>query len=152
MKKILSLLGVITLIGTSTLGIVSCGQEPKCENKIIGNLKEICSSNKPFHKDDNKWYFVIARGENIKWNIIKFQNNNKSKDIYTSNNYYINLSTGSRYYSGLVLWIKKDDKKFSHTWGQDKGEYFKNVYQWLGENESINNDIPKIDENGNIIV
>ncbi|WP_426605647.1 hypothetical protein [Spiroplasma endosymbiont of Glossina fuscipes fuscipes] len=112
----------------------------------------MCSSNKPFHKDDNKWYFVIARGENTKWNIIKFQNNNKIKDIYTSDKYDIKLNMGSRNYSGLVIWIKKDDKKFPHTWGQDKGEYFKNVYQWLGNNEPTNNDIPKINDDGNIII
>lgn len=151
MKKILIILGSLVITGTSTLGVVSCTEE-KCDNKIIGNLKEMCSSNKLFHEDDNKWYFVIARGEKNKWNIIKFQNNSKPKDIYNSNEYDIALSHGKRYYSGLVLWIKKDDKKFPHTWGQDKGEYFKNIYQWLGDNEPINNDIPKIDEKGNIIV
>ncbi|MFX4057075.1 MAG: lipoprotein [Spiroplasma sp. hy2] len=152
MKKMLSILGTISLVGTSTTSLVSCGEEPKCENKIIGNLKEICSSDRPFHNDDDKWYFVIVKGDSPEWNIIKFQNNNKTKTIYSSNDYEVDLAKGSNNYSGLVIFIKKDDKKFPYTWGQDKGKYFKNVYQWLGDNEPTNNDIPKIDDNGNIIV
>ncbi|KAF0851484.1 MAG: hypothetical protein EIB84_01435 [Spiroplasma poulsonii] len=152
MKRLLSILGAISLIGTSTLGVVSCGKEPKCENKIIGNLKEMCSSNNAFHTEDNKWYFVIARGDNTKWNVVKFQNRKKPNTIYNSNEYDIILNEGKRFNTGLVLWVKKEDKKFPYTWGQEKKKYFKNVYQWLSNNEPTNNDIPKIDNDGNIII
>lgn len=150
MKRLLSIIGAISLVGTSTLGVISC-EGDKCENKIIGNLKEMCPSNNSFHSDDNKWYFVVVKSDKSDWNIIKFQNNEKPKHIYDYSDYYIILNQGKRYFSGLVLWIKKDDKKFPYTWGQDKGKYFKNVYQWLGEKEPTGNDIPKIDKEGNII-
>ncbi|QED25053.1 lipoprotein [Spiroplasma citri] len=108
MKRLLSILGGILLIGTSTTSVVSCTEE-KCDNELIGNFKKLCSQNNPFHVDNEKWYFVIVK-VNDKLNVIKFQNNNKPKDIYNSSEYDVALSHGKRYYSGLVLWIKKDDK------------------------------------------
>ncbi|WP_281042146.1 lipoprotein [Spiroplasma citri] len=90
MKKILSLLGTITLIGTSTTSLVACNTQYSEEElkklkeknkinttdqKIKDNLEWIAPQEKPFNKVDNKWYFVVWRGdENDNWRIIKFQN------------------------------------------------------------------------------
>ncbi|WP_281042271.1 lipoprotein [Spiroplasma citri] len=90
MKKILSLLGTITLIGTSTTSLVACNtqynedelKQLKKENKINttnqeikDNLEWIAPQEKPFNEVDNKYYFVVWRGDkNDDWRIIKFKN------------------------------------------------------------------------------
>lgn len=92
MKKILSILGTITLIGTSTTSLVACNKTQeytpeelaklKIENKINttnqeirDNLEWIAPQEKPFNKVDNKWYYVIWRGDkNNNWRIAKFLN------------------------------------------------------------------------------
>ncbi|WP_310612947.1 lipoprotein [Spiroplasma citri] len=90
MKKILSLLGTITLIGTSTTSLVACNtqynedelKQLKKENKINttnqeikDNLEWIAPQEKPFNEVDNKYYFVVWRGDkNDNWRIIKFKN------------------------------------------------------------------------------
>ncbi|PQM29832.1 lipoprotein [Spiroplasma poulsonii] len=80
MKKILSLLGTITLIGTSTTSLVACNTTQKYtpeelakikqENKIKTNNQEIrdnlewiAPQEKPFNKVDNKWYYVVWKGK-----------------------------------------------------------------------------------------
>ncbi|WP_338991825.1 lipoprotein [Spiroplasma endosymbiont of Seladonia tumulorum] len=93
MKKILSLLGTITLIGTSTPSLVACNKKHeytpeelekfKKENKINtknqtirDNLEWIAPQEKPFNKIDDKYYFVISRvNKNDDWHISKFENN-----------------------------------------------------------------------------
>ncbi|WP_353487075.1 lipoprotein, partial [Spiroplasma phoeniceum] len=90
MKKILSLLGTITLIGTSTTSLVACNTSQKYtkdelehlkkENQINtkdGILEWIAPQEKPFNQiDNNKYYFVVWRGDdNADWRIVKFQNN-----------------------------------------------------------------------------
>jgi hypothetical protein len=100
MKKILSLLGTITLIGTSTTSLVACNtpQEYKKEElehlkkenqinttdeNIKNNLEWMAAQEKPFSTFDDKWYFVIWRGNiNNKWNINNFYNS-------YSGNYYV---------------------------------------------------------------
>ncbi|WFH00612.1 lipoprotein [Spiroplasma citri] len=83
MKKILSLLGAITLIGTSTTSLVACNtqysedelKELKEKNKIDtadenikNNLEWIAPQEKPFNEVDNKYYYVVWRGnENEEW-------------------------------------------------------------------------------------
>ncbi|WFG98436.1 lipoprotein [Spiroplasma citri] len=95
MKKILSLLGTITLIGTSTTSLVACNtqyseeelKELKEKNKINttkqeikDNLEWIAPQEKPFNQVDNKYYFVVWRSdEKDNWRIIKFQNINFSE-------------------------------------------------------------------------
>ncbi|RUO85888.1 lipoprotein, partial [Spiroplasma endosymbiont of Megaselia nigra] len=93
MKKILSLLGTITLIGTSTTSLVACNtpqeytpeelKELKEKNKvntanqeIKDNLEWIAPQEKPFNTVDNKYYYVVWRGnEKDNWIISKFKNN-----------------------------------------------------------------------------
>ncbi|PQM29990.1 lipoprotein [Spiroplasma poulsonii] len=93
MKKILSLLGTITLIGTSTTSLVACNTTQKYtpeelakikqENKIKTNNQEIrdnlewiAPQEKPFNKVDNKWYYVVWKGK-TQWYITNFLNNEK---------------------------------------------------------------------------
>ncbi|AHF60969.1 hypothetical protein P344_03200 [Spiroplasma mirum ATCC 29335] len=72
MKKILSILGTITLIGTSTTSLVSCNT-PQYTEKELADLKEqnkintkdgilewIAPQEKPFNQVDNKYYFVVV--------------------------------------------------------------------------------------------
>ncbi|WP_353487233.1 lipoprotein, partial [Spiroplasma phoeniceum] len=87
MKKILSLLGTVTLIGTNTTSLVACDKtkeytpeelsELKDKNNINinGNILEwIAPQEKPFNTVDNKYYFVVWYGkENDDWKIIKFK-------------------------------------------------------------------------------
>ncbi len=98
MKKILSILGTITLIGTSTTSLVACNKPQeytkeklehlKKENQIDtndenikNNLEWIAPQEKPFNKVDNKWYYVVWHGDkNEKWYLIKFNNNKKLED------------------------------------------------------------------------
>jgi hypothetical protein len=75
MKKILSLLGTITLIGTSTTSLVAC-KTPQYTEKELADLKEknniktkngilelISPQEKPFNNVDDKYYFVVWRGD-----------------------------------------------------------------------------------------
>ncbi|KAF0851802.1 lipoprotein [Spiroplasma poulsonii] len=85
MKKILSLLGTITLIGTSTTSLVACNTSQYSEEQLKkqkekykidtkdGILEWIAPQEKPFNQIDNKWYFVVWKTNN--WNITKFKNN-----------------------------------------------------------------------------
>ncbi|QIA68604.1 lipoprotein [Spiroplasma citri] len=96
MKKILSLLGTFTLIGTTTASVVSCNKTQysedelkklKEENKINTDNKEIkdnlewvAPQEKPFKEIDNKYYFVVWRSDkNGNWRIVKFLNDTNSK-------------------------------------------------------------------------
>ncbi len=91
MKNILSLLGTITLIRTSTTSLVGCNKNitiPKYSEDELKQLKEenkkntkdgilewIAAQEKPFNTVDNKWYYVVWRGdENDSWKIINFKN------------------------------------------------------------------------------
>ncbi len=85
-------MGTITLIGTSTTSLVACNTPQeytkeelaklKEENKINtanqeikDNLEWIAPQEKPFNEIDNKWYYVVWRGnKNNDWRIIKFLN------------------------------------------------------------------------------
>ncbi|WP_338992767.1 lipoprotein [Spiroplasma endosymbiont of Seladonia tumulorum] len=95
MKKILSLLGTITLIGTSTTNLVACNK-PQYSKKELADLKEknkintkdgilewIAPQEKPFNQVDNKWYFAIWKPNNsIYWKISKFKHDtNKGKKL-----------------------------------------------------------------------
>ncbi|WP_342255910.1 lipoprotein [Spiroplasma endosymbiont of Poecilobothrus nobilitatus] len=93
MKKILSILGAISLVGTSTTSLVACNKQYteeelkklKEENKITtkdGVLEWIAPQEKPFDNFDNKYYYVVWRGnKNDNWKITKFLNdtNNEKK-------------------------------------------------------------------------
>ncbi|MFJ1522130.1 lipoprotein [Spiroplasma sp. ald] len=99
MKKILSLLGAITLIGTSTTSLFACNTPQEYTPQELANLKEknkintknqtirdnlewIAPQERPFNNIDNKYYYVVWRGnKNNAWRIIKFLNdtNNEKK-------------------------------------------------------------------------
>ncbi|UZQ30626.1 MAG: lipoprotein [Spiroplasma phoeniceum] len=140
MKKILSILGTITLIGTSTTSLIACNttkynekklQELKEKNNVNTNnciLEWIAQQETPFNKIDNKWYFVVWRdNKNADWRIIKFKNNEMTIKIDNSNNRQLqktNLGMGRDLYitndSGFV--------KYVTHWTDDNGSYFKSVY------------------------
>ncbi len=142
MKKILSILGTITLIRTSTTSLVSCNKmayteaqltELKEKNNIKTNdgiLEWIAPQEKPFNQVDNKWYFVVWRGNKTDdWKIIKFLNDtNDDKKIDDYNKYSLVFKPPRfRYYT---LLIKEGIISTNHTWHADDGSYFKSVYHW----------------------
>ncbi|WP_425377624.1 lipoprotein [Spiroplasma endosymbiont of Polydrusus pterygomalis] len=92
MKKILNILWSITLIGTSTTSLFACNtpqysedelaklkEENKIDTKdenIKNNLEWITPKEKPFNIVDNKYYYVVWRGDkNDSWYLTKFNNN-----------------------------------------------------------------------------
>lgn len=162
MKKILSLLGTITLVGTNTTILVSCNKPKiheytpeelanlKEKNKINttnqeikDNLEWITPQEKPFDNIDNKYYFVIWKGNN-KWNIDKFKYDNFPIWISSGNEdriliHYKAHTIGQRpkelsLVNGGGLTIK--------GWSEDNGTYFKSVYLW-----KIDKNIPSLKVN-----
>ncbi|WP_253301035.1 lipoprotein [Spiroplasma endosymbiont of Phyllotreta cruciferae] len=148
MKKILSILGTITLIGTSTTSLAACNtlQEYtkeqlyalKIENKIKttnqeirDNLEWIAPQEKPFNEVDNKYYYVVWRGDkNNNWRIAKFLNdtdNEKKIDNYANKYSLIFKPPRFRYYT---LLIKEGIINTNNTLYADDGTYFKSVYRW----------------------
>ncbi|KAI93154.1 lipoprotein [Spiroplasma melliferum] len=123
MKKILSILGAISLVGTSTTSLISCTHD-KCENKIIGNWKELCKKDKPFNenKPTDKWYLLIHRTNDNKYHI-----NRKLWDGTEGDN---------KWRPDLLGW--------SSNW--------KEVYIWTKNSVPTDNDVPNIDDQGNIVL
>ncbi|AXF95193.1 lipoprotein [Spiroplasma phoeniceum] len=98
MKKILSLLSAISLIGTITTSLISCNtkeqytpdelQQLKAENKICTNCQEIkenlewiAPQEKAFNQVDNKWYYVVWHSNSTEnWRITKFKNDTEIKN------------------------------------------------------------------------
>ncbi|WP_425377814.1 lipoprotein [Spiroplasma endosymbiont of Polydrusus pterygomalis] len=96
MKKILTFLGIITLIGTSATSLVACDniaeytpeelKHLKKENQINttnknikDNLEWIAPQEKPFNQIDDKYYFVVWRNNSgSKWIITKFKNDTET--------------------------------------------------------------------------
>ncbi|WP_342256063.1 lipoprotein [Spiroplasma endosymbiont of Poecilobothrus nobilitatus] len=155
MKKILSLLGTFTLIGTSTISLVACDNIEEYTTEKLTKLKEenkintsdsilewIASQEKPFNQVDNKYYFVVWHGyENNDWRIIKFQNTTATMKIDNDDNRQLEktdlgVSMGKSLYitnqSGII--------KYVTTWPKDNGAYFKAVYRW-NDNSEPNIDI-----------
>ncbi|WP_338991823.1 lipoprotein [Spiroplasma endosymbiont of Seladonia tumulorum] len=148
MKKILSLLGTITLIGTSTPSLVACNKKHeytpeelekfKKENKINtknqtirDNLEWIAPQEKPFNKIDDKYYFVVWRGDkNDNWRIAKFKNDNIYKKIDEYNNFWgIRKAFVNNYGDGIVInKIKNNQELRYRIWPNN--DYFKAVYRW----------------------
>ncbi len=146
MKNILSLLGTITLIETSTTSLVACNNiveytpeelaKLKEENKINtanqeikDNLEWIAPQEKPFNTVDNKYYYVVWRGdEKDNWKIVKFKNytldfkkidNFKKADLWKSSPYRFSSEQTLH-----IVWT------FELYWEKDNGTYFKSVYRW----------------------
>jgi len=165
MKKILSLLGAITLIGTSTTSLVACNTPQYSEDELKkekeknniktkdGILEWIAPQEKPFNTVDNKWYYVVWRGDKKNnWRIIKFKNdkkidkeNTRLLDKQNNNKLFISVYTGVGY-SYIILFINNN---LDSTWKNNNGSYFKSVYRW-----NLDNNIPELvlDENNNIKV
>nr|CAK99148.1 hypothetical lipoprotein transmembrane [Spiroplasma citri] len=148
MKKILSLLGTITLIGASTTSLVACNtrynedelEQLKIENKINttnqeikDNLEWIAPQEKPFNEVDNKYYFVVWRSDkNDDWKIIKFNNNEKikrwhPKTLDVQNNIKLCLTNYAEIPIDIDLSI---DASTINLWKSDNGTYIKSVYRW----------------------
>ncbi|RUP76231.1 hypothetical protein D6D54_06405 [Spiroplasma poulsonii] len=157
MKKILSLLGTITLIGTSTTSLVACNNiveytsdelaKLKAENKIKinnqeirDNLEWIAPQEKPFNKVDDKWYFVVWRGnEKDNWRIVKFKSDN-FKTIDKLNNFELQiLPPKNKIICGLLISEKQDwGYKPIKIWIDDKNNsHFKSVYRWNLEENNL---------------
>ncbi|MFJ1522698.1 lipoprotein [Spiroplasma sp. ald] len=166
MKKILSFLGTITLIGTSTTSLVACNtpqeytkeelEHLKKENQIHtdnqeikDNLEWIAPQEKPFNNIDNKYYYVVWRGnKNENWRLIKFKNNTldfieidnfEKADLWKSSPY--------KFGSGQTLNIAWTFKEI--YWENDNGTYFKYVYRWNLDTKEPN---LVVDNDGNIKV
>nr|CAK98942.1 hypothetical lipoprotein transmembrane [Spiroplasma citri] len=165
MKKILSLLGTITLIGTSTTSLVACNtqcnedelEQLKIENKINttnqeikDNLEWIAPQEKPFNEVDNKYYFVVWHSDkNNDWRIAKFKNNSSVTKIDNFNNYVLEKTDLGM---GRDLYITKESGfiKYLSVWKNDDGTYFKAVYRWNNEEQKLPN--LDIDKDGNVKV
>ncbi|MBW3058202.1 hypothetical protein D6D54_08885 [Spiroplasma poulsonii] len=147
MKKILSLLGTITLISTSTTNLVACNTPQEYTPEELAKLKEknkintknqtirdnlewIAPQERPFNNIDNKYYYVVWRGnKNNTWRIIKFlndTNNEKKIDNYVKYS-LIFKPPRFRYYT---LLIKDGIINTNNTLYADDGSYFKSVYCW----------------------
>ncbi|WP_425289482.1 lipoprotein [Spiroplasma endosymbiont of Poecilobothrus nobilitatus] len=131
-KKLLSLLGAISLVGTSTTSLVACNtpqeyttkelKELKKKNKINttnqeirDNLEWIAPQEKPFNTVDNKWYYIIYKDNSNNIKLSKRINNNPDVNI--------KLPWSN-------LWIK--------------------VYRWNGEEQNLPDLI--VDNDGNVKV
>ncbi|UZQ32898.1 MAG: hypothetical protein OHM56_02810 [Spiroplasma phoeniceum] len=159
LKLILSLLGSITLIVTSTTNLIACNtpqeytkekldafkkenQTNTTDETIKNNLEWMAPQEKPFNKVDNKYYYVVWRyNENNKWKITKFSNNleiknNKSKIIFKEGDWELSLNKdipnnlkGDR---DVILYLVENKEKIkqkSFIWGKNK-DYLKSVYRW----------------------
>ncbi|WP_425378315.1 lipoprotein [Spiroplasma endosymbiont of Polydrusus pterygomalis] len=170
MKKILSIIGVISLIGTSTTSLIACNtpqyseeklKEQKEKHKIDTNneniknhLEWIAPQEKPFNKIDNKWYYVTWRGnKNHNWRIINFKHNElkigKIFDKYNKYTLELREETGYPFYFTLYVrysssWAPADWESYNGA-----GTYFKSVYRW---NLDTNEPNLIVDENSNVKV
>ncbi|WP_338988944.1 lipoprotein [Spiroplasma endosymbiont of Seladonia tumulorum] len=165
MKKILSILVTITLIGTSTTSLVACNtlqkyspeklkelkEKKKIDTKnqeIRDNLEWIAPQEKPFNIVDNKWYYVVWRSnKNDKWRISKYKNNielDYNNDVNIDGVLFLIKLTKSP--NDLVI---KKNKYYVAQWLLDKNNYFKSVYCW---NLIIQEPDLIIDKDGNVKV
>ncbi len=168
MKKILTILGTITLIGTSTTSLVACNtpqeytkeqlDQLKKENQINttdetikNNLEWIAPQEKPFNTVDNKWYYVVWRGdEKDNWKIVKFKNDTYIIKIDTDDSRQLEktdlgVSMGKNLYitnqSGFVKYV---------TYFKNYNDaYFNSVYRWNSDKPAPN---LIVNNNGNIKV
>ncbi|WP_338955863.1 lipoprotein [Spiroplasma endosymbiont of Polydrusus cervinus] len=174
MKKTLSLLGSITLIGTSTTSLVACNNVVeytpeqldalKKENQINttnkeikDNLEWIAPQEKPFNKVNNKYYYIVWKGKN--WNITKFKNNEeiippkqeyRYKLLQEKEEYKIQLRYCSRNDTKIDLIIFKSINEPTLIWKRNSNDFIKSVYRWNGEEQNLPNLI--IDKDANIQV
>ncbi|APE74690.1 lipoprotein (plasmid) [Spiroplasma citri] len=169
MKKRLSFLGAITLLGTSTTSLVACNNIPqynedelqqlKQENQICTNCKEIkenlewiCPQEKPFNQVDNKYYYVVWQGnKNLEWKICKFKNTEKIR-LKGGNklvlDYYGRVDDPNKInlvFDAKIINLRANDQIWT-----DNSINFKAVYRWNGEEQKLPDLI--VDNNGNVKV
>ncbi|WP_353487268.1 lipoprotein, partial [Spiroplasma phoeniceum] len=150
MKKILSIIGAISLVVTSTTSLVACNKpivytpeqlkELKEKNNIKtkdGILEWIVPQEKPFNQVDNKWYFMVWRGDkNDDWKIIKFNNNElKIGKIFDKYNQYTLELRQEMAWSNFDICVNYSGAWSPKYWGSDDGTRFKSVYRWNNESE-----------------
>ncbi|WP_424525587.1 lipoprotein [Spiroplasma endosymbiont of Glossina fuscipes fuscipes] len=150
MKKLLSILGAIGLIATSSTSLVACNKTQqeytkeelehlKKENQIDttdqtikNNLEWIAPQEKPFNQVDNKWYYVVSRfDKNNNWEIFKFKNEKLEYGyiLKTSNpNFDISYWQVFSDYTTIGI-IKNDDWATFKGW-RNLNDHFKSVYRW----------------------
>ncbi|MBW3057868.1 hypothetical protein D6D54_05485 [Spiroplasma poulsonii] len=153
MKRLLSIIGAISLVGTSTTSLVACKDKIheytpeelaklKAENKINtkdqtikDNLEWIAPQEKPFNKVDNKYYFVVWKSQN--WNITKFKNDQeiippkweyRYKDLDIKKEYRLQLLYYSRNNTTIDLIIFKSINDPTLIWKKDTKNF--KVYRW----------------------
>jgi len=173
MKKILSILGTITLVGTSTTSLVGCNtpqeytpeelakekENHKIDTKdpiIKKELEWIVPQEKPFKEVDNKWYYVVWRtNQKNKWEISKFKNDTffsdkQTKEIDLKSNYELFLYKAPYFPVDLVIG-KINNIVSIVQWREyiKNKTYFKSVYRW-----NLDTEKPDliIDNNGNVKV
>ncbi len=173
MKRLLSIIGTISLVGIITTSLVACNKTQeytpeelvklKEENKIKtnnqkikDNLEWIAPQEKPFNKVDNKWYYVVWRGnENNDWKNIKFKNDTflsdkQTKEIDLKNNYELFLYKAP--YFPIDLVIGKTNNIVSIVQWREylkNKTYFKSVYRWNSDTKEPD---LILDEKGNVKV
>ncbi|RUO86553.1 hypothetical protein [Spiroplasma endosymbiont of Megaselia nigra] len=111
----------------------------------INYWEKVYHDNNPFLKQDNKYYFVVWRGdENDAWKIIKFQNNAEQREKQILENY---KNFRLILHNQKVLYIIEINKR-GIPWNIESLNYFKSVYRWNYDDEP---NIPIIDtKNGKI--
>ncbi|WP_426605694.1 lipoprotein [Spiroplasma endosymbiont of Glossina fuscipes fuscipes] len=172
MKRLLSIIGAISLVGTSTTSLVACNKtheytpeelaKLKEENKINtkdqtvrDNLEWIAAQEKPFNTVDNKWYYVVWKGKN--WNNTKIKNDQeiitppkweyRYKDLDIKKEYKLQLRYYSRNNTTIDLIIFKSINDPSLIWKKDTNNF--KVYRW---NLDITEPNLVVDNDGNIKV
>ncbi|WP_348735758.1 lipoprotein [Spiroplasma endosymbiont of Ammophila pubescens] len=147
MKKLLSILGAISLVGTSTTSLVACNKPQYSEKELVdlkeknniitkdGILEWIAPQEKPFNNEDKKWYYIVWKGKNEdNWKIIKFKYDNykKNKVLDKYSNYELQLfqtgRLGQGYWKDICL-VDNDGMSRYFAWSLHYG-YFKAVYRW----------------------
>ncbi len=168
MKRLLSIISTILLVGTSTTSLVACNttqeytpeelvklkEENKIKTnnkKIRDNLELISAQEKPFNTVDNKWYYVVWHGDkNEDWINVKFQNKKEQRLIKfdEQNKYYIKIG---QYNGGFDISINQYPSSVQtlKPWQKYNEAYFKFVYRW-----NLDTNVPDLilDEKSNVKV
>ncbi|UZQ29408.1 MAG: lipoprotein [Spiroplasma phoeniceum] len=163
MKRLLSIIGAISLVGTSTTSLVACNkpqeytkeqlEQLKKENKINttyenikNNLEWIAPQEKPFNTVDNKYYYVVWKKS--KWEVNKiFRNYNidvgKEYNIYKDNNYELKFFKGitsTNKIKDVSIFYSSNNPIAFRRWGETNSDYInyiKSVYRWNGEENKL---------------
>ncbi|WP_186823460.1 hypothetical protein [Spiroplasma phoeniceum] len=102
----------------------------------VNYWEEVYADDKPFNTVDNKYYFVVWRGDkNGDWRIVKFLNNSNLLKIDNFNNRQLE-KTDLAYGKDLYISNNSGFIKYVSNWQRDDGTYFKALYRWnLDTNE-----------------